>query len=153
MTLVVIHCNDLMVIVFKMYLAAAVMSALLKVYSIPYHDRGQINVMLVLQTCTDFLHILPCSSSETFPTSSDDACNFSNVEVEEDGDVTEVGIIAINEEVDIGIKQEEIPEDITFPDIKAEPVEVSYVCMSVLRHILLMSINGSSFVTSVFLAP
>jgi hypothetical protein len=29
--------------------------------------------------------------------------------------------------VDIGIKQEEKPEDITYPDINAEPDEVSYV--------------------------
>jgi len=36
--------------------------------------------------------------------------------------------ISINEKVDRGIKQEEIPGDITFPDIKSEPDEVSYVC-------------------------
>jgi len=85
--------------------------------------------MLVLQSCTNSLHILPSLSSETFPTSSEGACNFSNIEVEEDIDVKEEGFIAIKEEVDIGIKQEEIPEDITFPDIKAEPVEVSHVCI------------------------
>jgi hypothetical protein len=44
-TLVVIHCNDLTVIVLKMYKEAAVISALMKVYSIPCHDRGHINVM------------------------------------------------------------------------------------------------------------
>ena len=43
--------------------------------------------------------------------------------------------IVVIEEADTGIKQEEIPEDINFPDIKAEPDEVSYVCMSVIRHI------------------
>jgi len=31
--------------------------------------------------------------------------------------------ISINEELDRGIKQEEIPRDITFPDIKSEPDE------------------------------
>jgi hypothetical protein len=36
--------------------------------------------------------------------------------------------MAANREAAIGIKQEEIPEEITFPDIKAEPVEVSVVC-------------------------
>jgi hypothetical protein len=127
--LVVIHCNDLTVMVLKMYLTAAVMLALMKVCSIPCHDRGHINVMLVLQTCTDSLHILPSSSSETFPTSSDGACNFSNIEFEEDIDVKEEDFIAIKEDADIGIKQEEIPEDLTFPDIKAKPVEVSYVCI------------------------
>jgi len=46
-TLVVIHCNDLTVIVLNMYKAATVLSALMKVYIIPRHDRGHINVMLV----------------------------------------------------------------------------------------------------------
>ena len=48
MTLVVIHCNDLTVIVLKMYKEAAVISAVMKVYSIPCHDIDHINVMLVL---------------------------------------------------------------------------------------------------------
>jgi hypothetical protein len=47
-TLVIIDCNDLTVILLRMYKAAAVLSALMKVYTIPYHDRGHINVMLVL---------------------------------------------------------------------------------------------------------
>ena len=63
---------------------------------------------------------------------SDGACNFSNIEVEEDVDVIEENFIALHGEVDIGIKQEEIPGDITFPDIKSEPVEVSYVCICLL---------------------
>jgi len=75
------------------------------------------------------MHILPSSSSETFPTSSNGACNFSNIKVGEDVDVKEEGFITIDEDANIGIKQEEIPEDITFPDIKAEPVEVSNVCI------------------------
>jgi hypothetical protein len=115
-----------------MYKAAVVLSALMKVYSIPCHDRGHINVMLVLQSCTDPLYIPPGSSSETYATSSDGACNFSNIEVEEDIDIKEEVFIAVNEEVDIGIKQEEIPEDMTFQDIKAERDEVSYVCIRLL---------------------
>jgi len=113
----------------------------MKLYTVPCYDRGHINVMLVLQSCTDSLHILPGSSGESHPTSSDGACNFSNVEVEEDVDVIEEGFIAVNEEVDISIKQEEIPEDINFPDIKSEPDEVSCVCvcMSVISHILPVS--------------
>ena len=39
--------------------ATTVLSALMKVYTIPCHDRGHINVMLVLQSCSDSLHILP----------------------------------------------------------------------------------------------
>ena len=132
MTLVVIHFNVLTVIVLKMCKEAAVISALMKVYSIPCHDRGHIIVMLVLQSCTDSLHILRGSSSETFPTSSDGACKFSNIEVEEDVDVKEEGFITIKEELDIGIKEEEIPEDINLPDIKPEPNGVSYVCICLL---------------------
>jgi len=128
-TLVIFHCNDLTVIVLIMYKAAAVISALMKVYTVPCHDRGHINVMLVLQSSTDSLHILPGSSGESHATSSDGACNFRNMEVGEDVDVKEEGFRAVNEEADIGIKQEEIPEDIKFPDIKAEPDEVSYVCV------------------------
>ena len=101
-------------------------------YSIPCHDRGHIKVMLVLQSCTDSLRVLPCSSRETFPTSSDGTYDVGNVEVEEDVNVIEVCSIAINKEEEIGIKQEENPEDITFPDIKSEPHEVSYVCVCLL---------------------
>jgi len=38
-------------------------------------------------------------------------------------DLKEEGFIAVNEEADTSIKQEEIPEDIIFPDIKSEPNE------------------------------
>jgi len=81
---------------------------------------GHINVMLVLQSCTDSLEVLPGSSSEMFPTSSD-GTNVSSTEVEENVVVREEGFIAI--------KQEEIPEDINFPGIKSEPDEVSYICL------------------------
>jgi len=114
-----------------MYKEAAVISALMKMYNICSHNRGRINVMLVLQSCTDSLHILPGSSTETFPASSDGACNFSCTEVEEDEDVKEDGFIAIKEEADICVKQEEIREDITSPDIKSEQDEVSYMCVYV----------------------
>ena len=132
MTLVVIHCDDLTVIVLKMYKEAAVISAVMKLYSIPCHDRGHINVMLVLQSCTGSMHILPGSS--LFPTSSVGACNFSSAEIEEDIDVKEEGFIDIKEEFDIDIKKEEIPEDKTFTDIKSEPDEVRYVCVFLLLH-------------------
>jgi len=87
---------------------------------------GHINVMLVLQSCTDPLQVLPGSSSETFPTSSDGTYDISNIKVEEDEDVIEENFIAINKEADIGIKQEDVP------DIKAEPDVVSYVCICLL---------------------
>jgi hypothetical protein len=88
--------------------------------------------MLVLQSCRDSLDVPPGSSSEMFPTSSDGACNFSNTEVKDEVLVIEQGVIAINEEVAVHVKQEEIPEDITFPEIKSEPDEVSSVCVCLL---------------------
>jgi hypothetical protein len=107
--------------------------------------------MLVLQSCTDSLHIQPGSSGESHATSSDGACNFSSMEVEEDVDVIEEGFVALNEEADISIKQEEIPEDITFPDIKSEPDVVSYVfvCVCVCVCVLLDTIYQCA-ATSVF---
>jgi hypothetical protein len=110
-----------------MYEAAAVLSTLMKLYTIPCHYTGHINVMLVLQSSADSLHLLPGSSSQSHAASSDGACDFNNIKVEEDVDVVEERFIAVNEEADIGIKQ-----DITFPDIKAEPDEVSYVCICLL---------------------
>jgi hypothetical protein len=109
--------------------------------------------MLVLQSCTDSLHILPGSSSETFPTTSDGACNFSNAKVEEDLVVIEEGFIPINEEAAVHIQEEESPEDVNARDIKSEPNELSYVCVCLLldpflqcRAMLVV------FVKSVFLA-
>jgi hypothetical protein len=83
--------------------------------------------MLVLQSRTESVGVLPTSSNETFPTSSDGTYDIDNMNVEEDVVVIEVVTTTINKEVDIGIKQEGIPEDISFPDIKSEPDEVSYV--------------------------
>ena len=104
---------------------------------------GHINDMLVLQSCTDPLQVMAGSSTEIFPSSSDGTYDVGNMNVEDDVDIIEEIFTAVNKQADIGIKQEEIPEDITFPDIKAEPDEVSYVCvcMSVIRHILPLSRN------------
>jgi len=96
--------------------AAAVLSVLIKVYTIPCHDRGHINVVLVLQSRSDSLHIVPSSSSDMCATSSDCAYHIGNVKVEKDLDVqweeeevnlkTEKGIGSEEEEC-IGIKDEE----------------------------------------------
>ena len=111
--------------------AATVFSVLMKNYTIPCHDRRYINVMLVLQSSSNSLHILPGLSSEP-NTMSGGVCSSSNVEVHDDGDVIEEIFISTNEEVDRGIKQEEIPGDLTFPDIKSESDEVSYTCICML---------------------
>ena len=147
-TLVVLYCNDLTVVELRIYKAAAVLSVLMKVCTIPCHNRGHIYILLVLQSCTDPLHIMPGSSSKTFP-----SCNISNVNVMEDVDVKEEVFVAINEEVDIDTKQEEIPEDVTFPDINAEPDVVSYVCICLLLDTLYQCPEMSViFVRSVVLA-
>jgi hypothetical protein len=72
------------------------------------------------------------SSSEMFPTVSDGTYDVSSIEVEENVVVRDEGFLAISEEVAVRIKQEEIPEDIIFPDIKSEPDEVSYLCICLL---------------------
>jgi len=110
----------------------AVLSFLMKEYTIPCHDGSLINVMLVFQSCTDPLHILPGLSNETFPASSDGTYDVSNKEVEEDIVVIDEGFIAIKEEAAVCVKQEEIPGVRKFPGIKAEPDEVIYVCICLL---------------------
>jgi hypothetical protein len=87
---------------------------------------------LVLQICTDSLHIPPGSSNNTYAISSEGTCDVTNTAVEEDVVVIEESFTPINKVAPIGIKREEIPEDISFPDIKAEPDEVSYVCVCLL---------------------
>jgi len=99
-------------------------------YTIPCYNTGHINIMLVLQSCTDPLHILPGSSSETFRTSSNGVCNSSSRKFEENIDVKEEDFVAVNEEAPIVIKQE-IPEGETSLDMEAEANEVSYVCCCV----------------------
>jgi len=100
----------------------------MKVYSIPCHDTGHINVMLVLQSCTDSLKVMADSSTETFPTSSDGTCDVGSMKVEEDTympDFEEVNVktekvivseeeecINIKDEEDIYSEEEEEKEDI-----------------------------------------
>jgi len=67
------------------------------------------------------------------------------MEVKQDIAEIEDIFMSINEEVDRGIKEEEIPAFIIFRDIKSEPDEVSYICMSVIGHILRVSGNRSFF--------
>jgi hypothetical protein len=109
--------------------AATVLSVLLKVFTVPCNDRGHINVMLDLQSCTDCLQVMAGSSAGTFPTPSDCTYGVGNMKVEEDVAAIEENFPAVNRH---SIKQEEIPENITFPDIKSEPNEVSYVCVCLL---------------------
>jgi hypothetical protein len=85
--------------------------------------------MLVLQSCTDYLDILPGSSCETFPKSSDGTYDVSNVKDEEDVKAEKVigneedkeGIYSEEEEEegDIGTKEDEdvnIKEEVSCED-------------------------------------
>ena len=106
---------------------------------------GYINVMLVLQSCTDPLHIPLSSSSDTYGTSSECAYHGGNMKVEEDLDMqeeeeeldvkTEKGrggdeeeCIGIEDEEGICSEEEEV-EDIDIKeeeevDIKEEDVDI-----------------------------
>jgi hypothetical protein len=109
---------------------ATVLSVLMEVYTIPCHNTGHINVVVVLQSCTDSLKVLP----GLFPTSSDGTCDVSNVKVEEDLDMEgeeEVNVKTEDEEC-VDIKHEdgvyiEEEEDIvtTEDDIKEEVIYIS----------------------------
>jgi len=95
--------------------AAALLSAVMKVYIIPCHDRGHINVMLVLQSCTDPLQVMAGSSTVTFPTSPDGTYEVANIKVEEHTDIKE-------EEEEVNVKTEAvvISEEEDCIDIKDE---------------------------------
>ena len=67
MTLIFIHCKVFHTFNGGILKAATELSALMKLYTISCHDRGHINVMLVLQSCTDSLQVMADSSAETFP--------------------------------------------------------------------------------------
>jgi len=96
--------------------ATTVLSLLMKVYTVSCHDRDYFNVILVLQSCTDSLHILPGSFSDTYATSFDCTYHVGNMNVEEDLDMqverrevnvkTEKGIDSEEDEC-IAIKEEE----------------------------------------------
>jgi hypothetical protein len=105
----------------------------MKVYTVLSNDRGHICIVVILQSCTDPLYILPSSSSETFPTSSDCTHEVGNTKVEKDVEVIEECFMGIKKEADTAIKHEEIPEDVTSPDIRPEPDKV---CVCIFRHIL-----------------
>jgi hypothetical protein len=63
--------------------------------------------MLVLQSCTDSLYILPCSSSEIFATSSDGTSDGSSIKLEKDIDTKEKTVVNVKTEMVIGNEEEE----------------------------------------------
>jgi len=67
---------------------------------------GHINVMVVLQGCTDSLQVLPGSSSETFPTSCDGMYGVGSMKVEEEIDLKEEEEVNVKTEKGIDIEEE-----------------------------------------------
>jgi hypothetical protein len=70
--------------------------------------------MLILQSCTNPLQVLPCSSCETFPSSSDGTYDVGNVKFEEDIDIKEFEEVNVKAEKDVGSEEEE------YIDVKCE---------------------------------
>jgi hypothetical protein len=61
----------------------------------------KVNVMLVVQSCTDSLQVMADSSTETLPPSSDGTLDIGNIKVEEDIDMQE-------EEEEVNVKTEKV---------------------------------------------
>jgi hypothetical protein len=77
--------------------------------------------MVVVQSSTVSLEVLPGSCNERNVTSPDEAHYVISIRVEE-------GTV-------IHTQEEEIPEPVLFPSIKAEPYEVRYKAVSIIRHL------------------
>jgi len=75
---------------------------------------GHINVMVVLQSCTDSLQVVADSSTETIPTSSDGTYDVGNTKVEEDLDMQE------EKEVNVKIENVIVSEQVECIYIKVE---------------------------------
>ena len=75
---------------------------------------GHINVMLVLQSCTDSLQLMAGSCAEIFPTSSDSTYVVGNMKVEEHVDIKE------EEEVNVKTKNVIFNEEMECIYIKTE---------------------------------
>jgi hypothetical protein len=73
---------------------------------------GHINVMLVLQSCTDSLQLMAGSSTETFPASSDGTYNVGNIKFEEN--------MGIKEEVNVKTEKVIVDDEVECMDIKDE---------------------------------
>ena len=68
---------------------------------------GHINVMLVLQICTDSLQVMAGSSTEIFPSSSDGTYDIGHIKVEEDLDIKGEEEVNVKREEGIGSEEEE----------------------------------------------
>ena len=89
--------------------------ALLGAHHFLHVSRIRVNVMLVLQSCTDPLQLTAGSSTETFPTSSDGTYDVGNVKFEEHTDIKEE-----EEEVNVKTEKVTVSEEEECIDIKDE---------------------------------
>ena len=100
----------------------------MEVYTTSCPDRGYINVMLVLQSCSDPLHVLPGSSRDTCGTSSDCAYHVGNVKVEEDLDMQEAEEVNVKTEKGVGSEEEDCigikDEDDRYSEEEEEEMDV-----------------------------
>ena len=120
-----------MVIMVRISKASTLLAVLMKVHTIPCHYRGHINVVLVLQSCSNSLHILPSTSSDTYATSPDCACHIGDMEVDEgvDMQVEEEEELNVKTEKGIGSDEEECicikdEEDIFSEEAEGESVNL-----------------------------
>jgi len=72
-----------------------------------FMTRGHFNIMLVLQSCTDPLQVLPGSSCGTFPSSSDITYDVGNIKFEEDIHIKEEEKVDVKAEKGIDSEEEE----------------------------------------------
>jgi len=67
---------------------------------------GHINVMLVLQSCTDSLQVMAGSSTEIFPSSSDGTYGIGHIKVEEDINMQEEEEVIVKRDEGIGSEED-----------------------------------------------
>ena len=88
---------------------------------------GHINVMLVLQSCTDSLQVMAGSSTEIFPSSSDGKLDMGIMKVEEEVDIKGEEEVNVKTEKGIGSEEEECvdlkDEDCIYSEEEKEEVE------------------------------
>ena len=91
------------------------------------------NCLVVLQSCTNSAKVVADLCDERRAMSSGDLHTGVSTKVEEvtdmDIEVVEISVVKIEEETTIDIKEEDISVDGTFPAVKAEEDQVSYMCV------------------------
>jgi hypothetical protein len=85
--------------------------------------RGLFNVMLVLQSCTDSVQVLPGSSCGAFPSSSDDTYVVGNIKFGEYVDIKEEENVIVKSENGICSEEEECIDIKDEEDIQSEEDE------------------------------